>query len=754
MVERESRRRLKDGKVLRSAKRFKRLQCQVLSALTLLVAAIAFADVKTSGLFSDNMVIQRDTQAPVWGWASPGEKVSVEASWGAKGETVAGDDGKWLLKLKTPEAGGPYTITIQGKNKIVLNNVMSGEVWLCSGQSNMQMSLNIGKRDKELAAKYLAMTNIPKIRLFKVRNVASNEPVYDPKSKWLECSPKTALNFSAVAFFFGKTLYDNLDVPIGLINASWGGTGVEAWTELEKQMDDPNSQRLKARYDKILPTYDEKAEKEKYAAAKEAWAEWQKSDKKSKQPPRPRFKHHPYKDPNYPGNLYNGMIVPVLPYAIQGAIWYQGEHNSGKPDIYQKQLERLISTWRDDWKQGDFPFYFVQLPNYRGVWKSPVQNTGWTRIREAFMKTAQTFPNTGMAVTIDVGEAKDIHPVKKLEVGDRLGRVALYKTYGKKDIVWTGPLAESCKFEGNKAIVKFENGGSPLAVKGDKLFGFALVGQDGDVVRADAEISGDDTVTVTSPKIAKPAMVYYAWAENPEGSNLINKEGLPASPFRFGTMPKVNLLAKVLPDVEKEYKLVYNLNPINAKVTDGGAKISYINDNSDKLKDVAFKTIAYFLALKDKEGKLTYAFVTLDAFTDDIKKIGVPMKATGARFQQKVTGLTVKSNVESVKNGSYPEGGNIEFWDCNYGPKNVEEIPEASSSLYDFGDQMSVKTSPGYGCMQIHNWKEKQSVICFNNMRSSRPDVGIGDWDGKSRDWTFSGSSSKYALAELKVLVK
>ncbi len=375
-------------------------------------------------------------------------------------------------------------------------------------------------------------------------------------------------------------------------------------------------------------------------------------------------------------------------------------------------------------------------------------------MREAFFKVAQNVPNTGMAVTIDIGEAKDIHPVKKREVGDRLGRVALYKTYNKKDGAWTGPLFKSCKFDGGKAIIKFTTGGAPLAVNGDKINGFALVGSDGVVKNADASISGDDTVIVSAPGVNKAVMVYYAWANNPEGCNLINKAGLPASPFRFGKMPEVNLLAKEAPEIEKEYKLVYSLDPVHSKLTDERTKIQYKVDNSDKLKDVKFTKIAYFMGLMDKKGKVSYVLVTVDPFTVDIKKIGVPTKSTGARFQQMIKNMTVKSNVDGVKNGEFAEGGNIEFWDCNYGGGNAANVPGASSSLFDFGDQMSTSVSPGYGCMQIHNWKEQQSVMCFNNFAVGTSDVGIGNWNGKSKDWTFSNSARNYSCGELKVLIK
>ena len=382
------------------------------------------------------------------------------------------------------------------------------------------------------------------------------------------------------------------------------------------------------------------------------------------------------------------------------------------------------------------------------------QNIAFPLIWSQQYKAVNEIPNSGIISTIDIGfpcAPDGAHPANKRDVGLRLALLALNKTYKMKNIVFSGPTYKSVRIDGSKIIVSFDNCGSGLCVKdANEPDNFEIAGDNKKFIKAKAVIEGN-TVVVSAPAIKNPLYVRYAWSGkiNP---NLQNKEGLPATPF--GTMPEINLLSKVMPEVEKEYKLVYNLNPLNAAMKAGKTKITYIDDNSDKLKNVKFQKIAYFMAMEDKEGKLSYALVTLDAFTNDIKKIGVPTKATNARFQQNVTGMTVKSNVEGIKNGTYPEGGNIEFWDCNYGPYNSEKVPDASDKLLDFGDQMNIAKSPGYGCMQIHNWKEKQSVICFNNFSSSIKDVGIGNWNGKSRDWTFSGSAENYAGGELKVLIK
>ncbi len=709
------------------------------------------ADVKLPSFFADHMVFQRQTDAPVWGWADPDEKVRVSASWGAESATVAGPDGKWRVDLKTPEAGGPFTVTVEGRNTIRLQDVLVGEVWLCSGQSNMQMSVaRANNAEKEIAA-----ADFPNIRLLSVKLTTAVDPQSDCeiRQSWTACSPKTVGSFSAAGYFFGRKLYRELNVPIGLIHSSWGGTCIEAWTPWESQKDDPVVLSRKESYDRREKTYDPEKAKTRYERDRKAWRAWLRGGRKGKQPRRPRAPVQPRKDRNYPSNLFNAMIHPLAPFAIRGAIWYQGEANAGRGEHYRVQLERLITSWRRLWGR-EFPFYFVQLPNFRKPWEAPVENGGWPAIRESFMKTALEVPKTGMAITIDIGEAGNIHPKNKQAVGDRLARLALHDVYGKTGFAWCGPIFKSCQFRDGRAVVRFDTGGAPLAVRGGgPLKGFALVGEDGIPVAADAVIQGPDTVIVSSPKVARPVMIYYAWANNPVGVNLVNAEDLPASPFRFGTIPKFEVFAKYLPEEAERYRLVYAFDPLSSRMTDGNTRFVYDQDHSAEIKG-PFRKVAYFLALQDKKGKVTYAFVSMDPFTKDIRKIGVPAKGTGARFQVKVSNVTVKSNAPGIAVGDFPDGCNIEFWDCNYGPGNEAKVPNADDKVFDFGDRMGPEKSPGYGSMQVHNWKAKQSIICFNRFGSGGSnDVGIGNSPGKTRDWTFTSSARDFARGEFKVLV-
>lgn len=721
------------------------------------------ADVTVGKIFASNMVVQRETEAPFWGTAEAGEKVSLTASWGAEAETTADADGRWRVKLDTPPAGGPFSITIQGNNKVELTNVLSGEVWLCSGQSNMQWSVANSNNPKE----EIANANHPEIRLFTVHNDARNEEVEElvRVTSWVPCSPESVPGFSAAGYYFGRKLHKDLNVPIGLINSSWGGTGVEAWTPSWGQEDDEVAQRIKENWDKRDADYTPEKEQalfEKQTAEyKVKYEEWVDGGKQGSAPRKPRKEGQPHDNRNYPSNLYNSMIHPIRTFAIRGAIWYQGEHNAGQGTHYEVMLTNLIQSWRKDWGY-DFPFYSVQLPNFMTPWKSVVEDSGWPQTREAFIRVGQNVPNTGTAITIDIGEAGNIHPTNKQDVGDRLGRLALHNTYGKEGFAWSGPIPEECEFGDGKAVVSFETGGAPLSIRdGETLVGFALTGDDGVPYPAKATIVGEDKVVVSCEEVPEPCMIHYAWANNPidpEGplgaANLINEGNLPATPFRFGSIPPFETFAKNLPEEAGNYELLYAFDPLKATLV-GGENFVYEVDNSAKLQGPV-KKVAYYLATQDLEGKTTYAFVSMDPFDSDLKKLGVPTKGSGARFQQKVTGVTVKTNAGNVAAGQFPEGCNIEFWDCNYGPGNQTGIEGGDDKLFDFGDQINTDASPGYSCMQIHNWQKKQTVIAFNKFGSGRNcDLGIGSCEipGKNPDWTFTSSGSEIARAEFKVLI-
>ncbi len=645
-------------------------------ALLLVGVQLACADIRLPSIVGNNMVLQQGRKVAIWGWADPGEEVRLRVSWHTmERRTDTDKDGKWSFTITSPPAGGPYELTLSGQNTIRIQNVLSGEVWVCSGQSNMEWPLQSAHN----GAQEVAEADYPNIRLFTVQKKIADTPQEDCTGQWSPCTPQSATGFTAVGYFFGRYLHKKLGVPVGLINTSWGGTVAEAWTsgkalekmpefealmqEIAKAKANPDASMKEyrdalAQWEKriesanaqgascIEPGFDDSSWKEmelpvlweqadlssfdglvwfrKTVTVPESWAgkelqldlgpiddmdvtwvngvkvgahsesgQWQIARQykvpgtivkagrnvivvqvldtgggggiygEAKQmnlcrpgsdeaislagpwrykvgydlasmPPRPQPPVWA-NNPNAPTVLYNGMIAPLIPLGIRGAIWYQGESNAGRAYQYRELFPLMISNWRHDWGEGNFPFLFVQLANYMATRPEP-GDSAWAELREAQLMTL-SLPNTGMAVIIDIGEATDIHPKNKQDVGKRLALWALAKTYDKP-IAWSGPLYKSMKIRGNEVVLHFDciNGGL-VAEGGKPVKGFAIAGADRKFVWADARIEGD-AVVVSSEKVAKPVAVRYAWADNPV-CNLYNGAGLPASPFRTDDWPGV-----------------------------------------------------------------------------------------------------------------------------------------------------------------------------------------------------------------------
>lgn len=512
-------------------------------ALALFVCtATATAAVKLPNVIGSHMVLQRDMPVPIWGWAEPGEAVNVHFA-GQTRTATANAQGEWMVKLDALEASAePRAMTIVGQNKIQLDDVLVGEVWLCSGQSNMQWSVSqSAKANEEIAA-----AKHPNVRLFNVPRRASLTPQRDTSTSWQACSPKTVAPFSAVGYHFGRRLHQELGVPIGLIGSAWGGTKIEPWTppsgfaavpELKSISDDlattdPSTPRGKAFHAAYVEAFD--------AWADQAKAALERGDYPPGAPSMPTRSHQS------PTMIYNGMIHPLVPYAMRGAIWYQGESNGGEHMSYFHKTRALVAGWRDVFQNDKLAYYYVQLTSFRHDNKKPEGGDGWARIREAQRK-ALDIPHTGMAVTLDVGNDRDIHPRNKQDVGWRLAQNALAKTYGK-DIVPAGPLYKAFAVQGNRVYITFDHVGDGLMVgKKDgleptqhdangKLARFAIAGADQKWFWADATIEGDK-VMVSHPSVPTPVAVRYAWSMNPAGANLYNKQGLPAAPFRTDDWP-------------------------------------------------------------------------------------------------------------------------------------------------------------------------------------------------------------------------
>lgn len=516
-------------------------QAVLLAAASVLALGTARADVSPHPIFTDNMVLQRGTELTVWGKAAPGEAVTVSLGKAtAKGETDK--DGKWAVKLPKQEAGTGLELKVEGKNAVAFKNVAVGEVWVCSGQSNMEWPVNNSDTAENMKAQIAAAKN-PNLRLFTVQKRTAPAPINDQTdlkhfTKWVESAPETVPGFSAVAYHFGQKLQAELGVPVGLIHTSWGGTPAQAWTSLEALDADPS---LKYYADaaraaaKAHAEYDPKKAQADYEKALAKWkddVEKAKADKKPepKAPAKPGAAA-PNLGPNVPTSLYNAMIHPLLSFEVKGAIWYQGESNAGKAYEYRTLFTTMIKDWRKRFDT-ELPFMLVQLAPYRGG----ASGVDYAELRDAQLHAAKTLPKTGIAVITDVGNETDIHPKPKKPVGDRLALAALGIEYGKK-IEYYGPMLKDAKFASGSATLTFDHVGGGLVAKDGDLVGFQVAGKDGKFVPAKAVIKGE-TVVVSSEMVPEPTAVRYGWVNFSKPTlNFFNKEGLPATPFRTDAAP-------------------------------------------------------------------------------------------------------------------------------------------------------------------------------------------------------------------------
>jgi sialate O-acetylesterase len=453
---------------------------KIFTAVAAILSLSAFADVRLPAIIGSHMVLQQGTDVTFWGWCEPQENVIVKTTWDTTTYSTKGtSSANWKLQLKTPKAGGPYTITIKGHNTIVLEDVLIGEVWLCSGQSNMEMNITWGlPYEKEVAG----ATN-PQIRFFHIPRTTALYPQDDVKARWVVCTPEEMKKFSAVGYFFGKEVNGKLAVPVGLINASWGGTPAEVWTPDSVITNDATLKNAAAQ---LKPA--------------NGW-------------------------PIKPGATFNGMIYPLQNFPIAGSLWYQGEANVGTASTYYPLLTSMIAVWRKGWNK-DFPFYFVQIAPFAGYGAYPSS----ALLREQQTKIA-SYPNTGMIVIHDlVDNINDIHPKMKREVGERLAALALTKTYGVSGLPYLYPQYEGMQVEKDKIRIHFTNVGAGLMVKGKELTDFSIAGEDKVFYPAKAKIEGT-TVVVWSKEVKKPVAVRFGF-NNAAMPNLFSKEGMPVGIFR------------------------------------------------------------------------------------------------------------------------------------------------------------------------------------------------------------------------------
>jgi sialate O-acetylesterase len=493
--------------------------------LTLSNSTALWADVKPAALFSDHMVLQQGMSVPVWGWADPGEQVTVSIA-GQKQAATAGADGKWRVRLDNLKASAdPVEMTIAGKNTVTIKDVLVGEIWVGSGQSNMQMPVAKSGPFYGLpnADQIIAAANFPKIRIFTAKLAMTYEPQSDVVGQWVVCSPETAGAFSAVSYLFARNLHKELGVPVGMLTLAQGASVAEAWISRETLAADPQLKFMVDALDENVKYFRANPRPEGVAAPLHPTP--------INKPRTPvRQVTDPMRDQHFATILYNGMIAPVIPYAIKGVIWYQGESicfGTKGLNLYGYTMQTLIKDWRRHWGQGDFTFLEVQLPGQSNISNNP-------RIREEQAKIL-ALPHTGFAVTIDTGEQRNVHPVNKEPLCERLTRLALVDAYGRK-IEDYGPRYASMKVEGNAIRVTFTHAGGGLVAKGGPLKGFQIAGEDKKWVDAQARIDGD-SVVVSSDQVTAPVAVRYAFYDYPEGigCNLCNAADLPAAPFRSDT---------------------------------------------------------------------------------------------------------------------------------------------------------------------------------------------------------------------------
>ncbi len=491
--------------------------------LAMLSTATTWADVKLPNIFSDSMVLQRDQQNPVWGKAEPGEAVTVKIGTQSH-ETKADDQGNWKVVLEPMEVGEPLELVVSGKNEIRVTDVLVGEVWICSGQSNMQWPV---AASNDFAVEQVA-ANYPKIRMINFPQVGRQEPIWSHDDrKWKVCSPSTVHDFSAVGYFFARQLHETIGVPIGMINNAWGGSACEAWINRETLAKDSQYEPLLARWNSM----------EEQFQKLEAKADKTEDDKKQLNNLRGQiFGNH------RPANIYNGVLKSHLGYGIRGAIWYQGESNAGRAYQYRELFPLMISSWRQEWGQGDFPFYWVQLADYMAEKGEPGESA-WAELREAQTMAMDKLPHAGQAVIIDIGEGKDIHPRNKVDVGRRLARWALANEY-KVNIPFRSPQYSAMEVAGNKIVLKFDHvgpGWRPFDV--NEPIGFTIAGEDKKFVNAQAKILPDGRIEVSAGSVEAPVAVRYAWADNPV-CNMYSQTDLPLTPFRTDDWPGVTANAK------------------------------------------------------------------------------------------------------------------------------------------------------------------------------------------------------------------
>ena len=702
----------------------------ILTAFAIAAVGSAEAKVASATPFADNMVFQRNLPVAVWGTADAGEKVTVTFAGQAKTAT-ADAKGAWRVNLDPmPASKESRTITIKGAaNEETFKNVLVGEVWFASGQSNMECPIwgpNTRYRDGQ-GGVMTAMTRRPYIRWAKNKRVWAAQPKYDYKAVWFDYSPESFKknfhnNLSATAFYYALELYNALDVPVGIVDSSWGGTNIDAWTP---RCGYDNHPELKDVAD--FPTTDK----------------WNNS-----------LRRGVVSGPNQqPSALWNGMVAAWAPYTNKGFIWYQGCHNNGEAARYCDKMHALYDGWAKSFENPDYKLYFVELAPF---------SCSWFNLQLNQAKFDAEEKNAGMAVVCDVGNNHDIHPNDKESVARRLALHALKRDYGFDNIIDNSPTLKSWRIDGDKFVLTFNDVTTWYAYNMDysPAKGFEIAGPDGKFKPARL-LNGDSAFTlkgtdlvVAAEGVTTPRRLRYLASKPWVGTLYSFDSGLPVGPFevdartpgedRRGEPVKLGAALKI-PELA-------GFRPVLAADLPVGRFAGYSLDKTAQAG--AFSRVAYVLELERRDGTVDWAMAAMDAFTTDAAKLGLPM-TSGVMFQQKVANLTVRANRKSVKEVTNDDGGSIEFFKANYGQGAKLPGIGGDPQLYDFNDDPDLSHETGYGCLQIHNWKDATTVLAYNHFTDDgASDIGIGNGTEEHADWTFAQNAGLYKTRRLTILVK
>ncbi|MBO4630779.1 MAG: hypothetical protein J5858_02540 [Lentisphaeria bacterium] len=712
-------------------------------------SASVYAGLTVSGALGDHMVLQREMPVKIWGKADAGSKVTVTF----KGQSQSGicdERGKYLIELKPMQAsaeGAELTVT-SGNEKVVLKDILVGEVWFCSGQSNMFMPLwssSVKYRQKN-GDKIVAKANYPQVR-FAVSALRSGFMAQENAElmlPWQAIQPGKSARLSAVAYFFGTRLHEELQVPVGLICSSWGGTPIETWIAPSGLASRPEGAELYRKVQRRTPGTS--AYESRMQETIRAYEQYLQQLKKSYQdktvpsvPPVFPSEYIPDKRGNHwdvAGN-YNRMVKPFTPMALRGVIWYQGCSNMGDGMSYKWKMAALLDGWRKEFANEKLSFYFVQLAPFRWFKKESLAG-----IWEA-QRTFAIESGAKMAVINDVGDWLDIHPADKTQVGYRLANLALKYDFKRSDIPADFPELTGMLAGSDQAVLSFANVKQFRARDGKKISGFEVAGSDAVFKPASATINGAQII-LHAPNVGKIRQVRYLWSD-PNAGNLSAETGLPLGEFVFDDRSADEI--SVSRRGGKHMIYLYDMhNSWNAR------KIKYTVDNSGKFPGRKIKRVYYYLELVHKNGNMDYVCVSFDPFTGNLSQIGVPHVSHKGIFQQNVTNMEIRSNVKGLTCGKFPTG-NIEFTPHNYTPVNSKTVPNALNEKYDAGDNFL--KDGAYGCMQVHNYALKETVFGYSGfIRKKSADIGIGNATiGNNPDWTHSQSGANYIKANMWISV-